>query len=548
MFISKDETIMTGFKSLTLKIDEEQGNYAKVLSSQMSTPEIRKKGMIDLLGITSVVNFLSAQKIKVDLNRSLHKTPLLLEEFKISDLYYNNHRMDVITIFREKKIRIPRIHADLDILSDFYIVAQIGSKLKEAKILGWLKTSDVMISKNDNKFYYPPESKLRPIEDLIKQIRIPKPEKQMKGKHIECISLFLRFLDNELSNSHKKEMVQHILSCESCLKRLEDLIEFDRVAHQTRKYPNTVERYYQKISSTPIKTSSKKYPNVVMKKGIKDNTQDDIIINPIKILPATPKKKLVSSAGKPYSDILIKEAEKKSSNKSAAIETIFKEDKKLEGSDNIVMVKGPTLDKKKIAAILSAIVLVLGLITFAFVKKTNDLALISDVNNPNPQEQKGYDKLSSGDGEYEAGYDDLGIQNLPSSQVASGGIDYELLNTFSGEPIIANINKISWEVSENIAEKDTYKKFLQMVGKNIKLNLQNDLLLTNEFAKNNTIKVDIKFSGSGNIESIKIRESSGSNQIDNIIKKSIGETLSYMKPPNLGLIGKSVEVTLIISL
>ena len=128
------------------------------------------------------------------------------------------------------------------------------------------------------------------------------------------------------------------------------------------------------------------------------------------------------------------------------------------------------------------------------------------------------------------------------------GNDYALASEANGEPIIATINKVSWEVPENLADKSNYKKFLQLVGKNIKLNLQNDLLLSNETAKSSLIKVDIKFGHNGDIQSLKIAQTSGSSQIDEIIKKSVRETLSYMKPPQSGFGTKSAEITLVIEL
>lgn len=101
---------------------------------------------------------------------------------------------------------------------------------------------------------------------------------------------------------------------------------------------------------------------------------------------------------------------------------------------------------------------------------------------------------------------------------------------------------------ENLADKTNYKKFLQLVGKNIKLNLQNDLLLSNDTAKNSLIKVDIKFGHNGDIQTLKIAQTSGSTQIDDIIKKSVRETLSYMKPPQSGFGTKTAEITLVIEL
>ena len=219
-----------------LKITEDQNEYAKMVASKMSHPLERKRGMVDILGITSAVNWLLANKIKVQVARSLHKVPKLLEEFRITDIYYNNYRIDVITVFREKTVKIPRIHADFDIMPHYYLVVQLGAMLKETKIIGYLNPTDVLASKKDNKYFYPPEDKLKSADEFKKIIRTPAPIPSVTGKHLECMSLFLRFIDNELSTSYKKVLIQHLVTCDTCTKKLVDVIEFDNAAKNSKNY------------------------------------------------------------------------------------------------------------------------------------------------------------------------------------------------------------------------------------------------------------------------------------------------------------------------
>ena len=49
-----------------------------------------------------------------------------------------------------------------------------------------------------------------------------------------------------------------------------------------------------------------------------------------------------------------------------------------------------------------------------------------------------------------------------------------------------------------------------LAGKNIKLNLQNELLLVNDIPVNKIIKLDLKVTSSGDVQDIKIIASSGS--------------------------------------
>ena len=127
--------------------------------------------------------------------------------------------------------------------------------------------------------------------------------------------------------------------------------------------------------------------------------------------------------------------------------------------------------------------------------------------------------------------------------------NFTIKHPVSTKPIYSpTITNISWEAPESLVKKANYTKFLQLTGKNVKLNLQNDLLLVNDVPTNKLIKVDINIASNGNVNSIKMAKSSGSPAIDASVKKVITDTLTYMKPPSHGLISKSVDITLSVEL
>lgn len=92
------------------------------------------------------------------------------------------------------------------------------------------------------------------------------------------------------------------------------------------------------------------------------------------------------------------------------------------------------------------------------------------------------------------------------------------------------ISKLSWEVPDYLSYSDNIKKYLQTVGKSIKLTLSSDLLLVTEYAYSNQMKVDMKLSNDGTLKDSKIVKSSGSKQIDNIVLQTVKETLNVVKP------------------
>lgn len=120
-------------------------------------------------------------------------------------------------------------------------------------------------------------------------------------------------------------------------------------------------------------------------------------------------------------------------------------------------------------------------------------------------------------------------------------------DAFTSDPVNASISKIAWEVPEDLAYNDSFRKYLQIAGKNLKLNLQNDLLLATEMAYSNKVIVDLKIGKDSSLQSENVLVSSGSKQIDKIVLQSVKDTLKYLKMPSSELSGGSVGATLIIN-
>lgn len=107
-----------------------------------------------------------------------------------------------------------------------------------------------------------------------------------------------------------------------------------------------------------------------------------------------------------------------------------------------------------------------------------------------------------------------------------------------------DVQKLGWEVPDYVSYNDAFKKYLQSAGKSLKLTLSSDLLLATEYAYSNLIKVDVKLSKDGAIQSANISQSSGSTQIDNIVLQTVNDTLKVLKAPAGVIIGDNLQLTL----
>ncbi|MBR1753502.1 hypothetical protein IJ732_01580, partial [bacterium] len=116
----------------------------------------------------------------------------------------------------------------------------------------------------------------------------------------------------------------------------------------------------------------------------------------------------------------------------------------------------------------------------------------------------------------------------------------------STEPISAKVSNISWEVPESLAYNDVIREYLQIAGKNVKLNLQNELILTSEYSYSQKVVVDMLVTKSGDVSKLNVSTSSGSKAIDHIIVNTVRDTLKYLKMP-AGELTEDVELSLVVS-
>ena len=523
-----------------IEINDEQAHDAKLLASSLSTAQTRKRGMIEMLGISCAISYLHARKFRIDTRRSVYKIPLLFEEFKLSDIYYGNWRIDVITLYKEKTIKIPKVHVDMDIMPNFYFVVQIGAKIKEAKMIGFIDAKNISACSHDSKFYYPTLDMIFDIKKFATLTKHSIATKTLLGKHVDCMGLFLKFIDNDLSSVYKRQLIQHLMNCDSCRARFIDAIEFEKLANNIKFYPNLLRKNEQKIPAMAVSTSFEKQNNF---KSFEEGLNSVII-------EEQPTNKLSESfinVGPEYETNTIKNTPKtvqmfdlidKNDKKQASkkvIDAIFDEIPKVE----LPPIKTIISAKNK-RTLMIAVVIFFILSSFALISIKGTSEIIEE-NKEMASFEEPFEDLNES---YPESYDfPTGEAKLiPKEENLE---NFSIRQPAPSQPAYApTITRIAWEAPESITKKDAYKKYLQLTGKNIKLNLQNELLLVNDIPVNKSVKADIKIASNGDIDSIKITTSSGSQLIDASVKKVITDTLTYMKPPSHGIISRPINITL----
>ncbi len=533
-----------------LKIEEEQGKYAKNIASKLNASINRKKGMIDMLGVTLFAKFMKKQHIDLNMKNCLHKFPFALEDYSITDVSYNGYKIFVITVFNENYIRIPKLHFELEIQPDFYVITEVNKNIEKGAIGGFVVSKNISSMVCDDKFYYPSKKDILKIEGLIGAIKNPRPLRKTFGRHLETSAMFVKLSDDELSKNEKDKLVKHLMTCESCTIKLRDFIQFDSAMNPAKYFINALEannnlpKEAQKksqqvagLDKNDKKISKSATPITNVAKSVSNITREEEQAIENESTTTVESKGMFAFAQNFDDESTVAFLKKKIMSKKEAIDLMFKNKGKAIFDINFSKINIKDLQKKKkilISLGVAGLLFIFAIGAIVIKKSSKELKPIEGIEAVN------YDDPGSF-------YDDKYSQEYFEEQNGIA-LDYTISAGSSGKSSVSGVKNISWEVDSDVAGKESYTKFLQIVGKNIKLSLQNELLLTSDFPRNHTVKAEIKFAGSGNVGSLKLIQGSGSPQIDDMIQKCVYETLSYIKPPKTGFLEKNLEMTLVIEL
>ena len=108
-----------------------------------------------------------------------------------------------------------------------------------------------------------------------------------------------------------------------------------------------------------------------------------------------------------------------------------------------------------------------------------------------------------------------------------------IASAFSANSAPASVKNVNWLCTPQLFTDPTFKAFLQDIDGLLKMNLRKNILNATETPKNQAISIKMAVDNNGKIEKMIVSESSGSEQIDNIVLQSINESLTGKKSPIL---------------
>lgn len=116
------------------------------------------------------------------------------------------------------------------------------------------------------------------------------------------------------------------------------------------------------------------------------------------------------------------------------------------------------------------------------------------------------------------------VQNQTPAQVSNS-----IANAFSPSTNVVTLRNVNWLCAPQLFADGEFKTYLQKLDNILKLNLRKNILDISESPQNNSVTVKMAVDNMGNLLRVAMSESSGSQQVDNIVLQSINETFEGEK-------------------
>lgn len=206
-------------------------------------PILRKRIFIYANIIETLADFMETIGFSASTKESLYKNIPIAKNFDIADFYIGKARVDVRIIDNAANvILIPKLHKELGIEPDIYIVVKIDDSLKSLDIVGFIPSGEIIFDKEMQNFYILNAKKLLPMDrfkQLSTHITIKKYNVEMSEKDI--FQLFMKMQEEEISKKSQIMLLHSLLGDSAFLRKLNMLQKIDYISTNLSQIPDLFE-------------------------------------------------------------------------------------------------------------------------------------------------------------------------------------------------------------------------------------------------------------------------------------------------------------------
>lgn len=529
-----------------IQIDANDSNFAQKYSIKIEDEFLRKKLFYTLSITSSVKNFLNNKGFNFNIDDSLFQLPQVLENYEYVDIYSHNLPIQVAYIFdNDMTVAIPKIHFEASIEPKMYLVARLHSNLNSFDLIGTINTNFLNKVNENNKYIYVDATSLNSINNLENDInKFLEDFEIIKNCEIfsDIKTNFISFIDKNLTIAESVDLIRHLSKCPQCREKLLYYYKFELMArsyaYDDDNLISDIDKYINNPDYLPDindqidnnneeeqDENPEKEPdeycynyeneidNDIKEDFVKteDNFESNFEQNGFEQNVVDEIKEDEQAIDEPVDDNFDEQIDSTNEVETAHIDDnsklnlLYDENQTLqENIDDIEITNNKSSKKIIVLSVISA--LLFGSLCYFgvnFYKNKN----IQDKSNNSSHI----------------------VANIPPENAQVDSQDAKTHEVLVPRPL--KLSQISWEAPEIVLKTPVYNKYLIDVGKNLKINLQNQFIEINETVYQTKFQLQILIDTNGTVADVKILQASGNENVDNLIVSTTKQTLNYIKPP-----------------
>lgn len=529
-----------------IQIDANDSDFAQKYSIKIEDEFLRKKLFYTLSITSSVKNFLNNKGFNFNIDDSLFQLPQVLENYEYVDIYSHNLPIQVAYIFdNDMTVAIPKIHFEASIEPKMYLVARLHSNLNSFDLIGTINTNFLNKVNENNKYIYVDATSLNSINNLESDInKFLEDFEIIKNCEIysDIKTNFISFIDKNLTIAESVDLIRHLSKCPQCREKLLYYYKFELMArsyaYDDDNLISDIDKYINNPDYLPdindqidnnneeeLDENPEKEPdeycynyeneidNDIKEDFVKteDNFESNFEQNGFEQNIVDEIKEDEQAIDEPVDDNFDEQIDSTNEVETAHIDDnsklnlLYDENQTLqENIDDIEITNNKSSKKIIVVSVISA--LLFGSLCYFgvnFYKNKN----IQDKSNNSSHI----------------------VANIPPENAQVDSQDVKTHEVLVPRPL--KLSQISWEAPEIVLKTPVYNKYLIDVGKNLKINLQNQFIEINETVYQTKFQLQILIDTNGTVADVKILQASGNENVDNLIVSTTKQTLNYIKPP-----------------
>ncbi len=529
-----------------IQIDANDSDFAQKYSIKIEDEFLRKKLFYTLSITSSVKNFLNNKGFNFNIDDSLFQLPQVLENYEYVDIYSHNLPIQVAYIFdNDMTVAIPKIHFEASIEPKMYLVARLHSNLNSFDLIGTINTNFLNKVNENNKYIYVDATSLNSINNLESDInKFLEDFEIIKNCEIysDIKTNFISFIDKNLTIAESVDLIRHLSKCPQCREKLLYYYKFELMArsyaYDDDNLISDIDKYINNPDYLPdindqidnnneeeLDENPEKEPdeycynyeneidNDIKEDFVKteDNFESNFEQNGFEQNVVDEIKEDEQAIDEPVDDNFDEQIDSTNEVETAHIDDnsklnlLYDENQTLqENIDDIEITNNKSSKKIIVVSVISA--LLFGSLCYFgvnFYKNKN----IQDKSNNSSHI----------------------VANIPPENAQVDSQDAKTHEVLVPRPL--KLSQISWEAPEIVLKTPVYNKYLIDVGKNLKINLQNQFIEINETVYQTKFQLQILIDTNGTVADVKILQASGNENVDNLIVSTTKQTLNYIKPP-----------------